>query len=215
VTSPLLTARQVGDLLDVDVSTIYRMAADGRLQAVHIGRQWRFPADGVEGILRPPLTTPHGHPRHRSAIPPDLAESVIDLVAEPLGVMMVVTDMGGRPLTKVANPCPWFADRANDPDLLTTCVADWRELASSPAVTTRLEEGRLGFRCASSLVRDGTTLVGMLLAGGVGPDDAPDEGLHHLDAAGQQRLIDALPRVAALLSRLAGRAGPVASPNDN
>lgn len=215
MTSAMFTAQQVGDLLDVDVSTIYRMAADGRLPAVHIGRQWRFPADGVERILRPPAAAPHEYPPHRSAIPPDLAQAVIDLVAEPLGVMMVVTDMGGRPLTVVANPCAWFADRAHDPDLLTACIAEWRELAAAPAVTTRLEEGRLGFRCASSLVRDGTTLVGMVLAGGIGPDDVPEEGLHHLDAAGQQRVVDALPRIAALLSRLSGRVVPVASSNAN
>jgi excisionase family DNA binding protein len=35
----MLTAQQVQDLLDVDASTIYRMAGDGRLPAVRIGRQ--------------------------------------------------------------------------------------------------------------------------------------------------------------------------------
>ncbi len=48
-----LSTQQVQDLLDVDASTIYRMAADGRLPAVRIGRQWRFPADQIEAMLQP------------------------------------------------------------------------------------------------------------------------------------------------------------------
>jgi excisionase family DNA binding protein len=51
--SGFLTTQQVQDLLDVDASTIYRMAGDGRLPAVRIGRQWRFPATEIEAMLRP------------------------------------------------------------------------------------------------------------------------------------------------------------------
>jgi excisionase family DNA binding protein len=51
--SGFLTTQQVQDLLDVDASTIYRMAGDGRLPAVRIGRQWRFPAAEIEAMLRP------------------------------------------------------------------------------------------------------------------------------------------------------------------
>jgi excisionase family DNA binding protein len=51
--SGFLTTQQVQDLLDVDASTIYRMAGDGRLPAVRIGRQWRFPAADIEAMLRP------------------------------------------------------------------------------------------------------------------------------------------------------------------
>lgn len=43
-TSPTyLTARDVQDLIRVDRSTIYRMAESGRLPAIKVGRQWRFP----------------------------------------------------------------------------------------------------------------------------------------------------------------------------
>ena len=50
----LLTANQVQRLFDVDRSTIYRMASDGRLPAVKIGRQWRFPADGIRRLMALP-----------------------------------------------------------------------------------------------------------------------------------------------------------------
>ena len=58
MTSGFLTTQQVQDLLDVDASTIYRMAGDGRLPAVRIGRQWRFPAADIEAMLRPGGATP-------------------------------------------------------------------------------------------------------------------------------------------------------------
>ena len=46
-----LTARDLEELIRVDKSTIYRMAEDGRLPAVKVGRQWRFPEDAVMGWL--------------------------------------------------------------------------------------------------------------------------------------------------------------------
>ena len=46
-----LTARDVQELIRVDRSTIYRMAESGRLPAIKVGRQWRFPADAVHAWL--------------------------------------------------------------------------------------------------------------------------------------------------------------------
>jgi excisionase family DNA binding protein len=48
---PLLTAAAVGRLLGVDASTVYRMAGDGRLPALRVGRQWRFAAEQVRAAL--------------------------------------------------------------------------------------------------------------------------------------------------------------------
>ena len=50
VSQELLTARQVQQLLRVDKSTVYRMASDGRLPAIKVGKQWRFPADEIDQI---------------------------------------------------------------------------------------------------------------------------------------------------------------------
>ena len=47
----LLTAQQVQQMLEVDRSTIYRMAEDGRLPAIKVGRQWRFPAESIAELL--------------------------------------------------------------------------------------------------------------------------------------------------------------------
>lgn len=203
MTADLLSAHQVGDLLDVDTSTVYRMAADGRLPAVKIGRQWRFPADRVRQLLDLDATVvaaPNG------ALDAQLAASVLSLVAESLGVMMVVTDMAGQPITPVVNPCPWFAERADDPEVLTDCASEWRRLADDLVFAPHFVTGTLGFRCARSFIRSGNELVGMVLAGGVAadrPNGHPD-GLYHLDGAAEQRVLEMLPRIAATLSRLAG-----------
>lgn len=201
--SALLSARNVQELLDVDVSTIYRMAADGRLPAVRVGRQWRFPADAIEQLLTAadvPATE-----RVSRAVPPTLATELLEIVAEPLGVMMVVTDLGGRPITPVVNPCPWFADRADDPEVVEVCAAEWRDLAEEIHLVPRLRASALGFLCARSLVRSGNELVGMVLAGGVAPEGEDAPGLYHLDDAGRGQVLETLPKVAAYLSRLTSR----------
>jgi excisionase family DNA binding protein len=204
----LLTAEQVSRLLHIDASTVYRMAGDGRLAAVKVGRQWRFPADrisrlldlddGIDGATN--LT-------ELTAIDADRAQPVIDVAADLLGVMMVVTDMQGRPLTEVANPCPWFTDRASEPDVVQRCAAEWQALADDLDFDPRFQVGALGFECARAFVRDGSQLVGMVLAGGVAPDagqPAPARNdLYTLDPGQRQHVLATLPKVAATLSRVA------------
>ncbi len=41
----MLTAKDVQELLQVDRSTVYRMAETGKLPCIKVGKQWRFPAD--------------------------------------------------------------------------------------------------------------------------------------------------------------------------
>jgi len=108
----LLTARQVQGMLGIDRSTVYRMAEDGRLPALKIGRQWRFPPEQIERVLVIAGDEP-GDSGDRVGIPAGIATAVISVAADLLGVMMVVTDMAGQPVTGVANPCPWFAARAS------------------------------------------------------------------------------------------------------
>jgi excisionase family DNA binding protein len=207
MTAAMLTAQQVQDLLDVDASTVYRMAGDGRLPAVRIGRQWRFPADAIERLLVPrdpgtPTTAATAGGPPGLPVSPTVATEVLDTVAHALGVSMVVTDLGGRALTPIVNPAPAIAARQDDPDFLARCSAEWRGLADEPHLAPRFRPSEQGFLCAHALVRHGPTLVAMVLAGGIAPaGDRPD--LFHLDAAARRRVLDALPRTAALLSRLA------------
>jgi excisionase family DNA binding protein len=236
-TRPLLTALEVQELLHIDRSTVYRMAEDGRLPAIRVGRSWRFPADRIDALLdsgpaegtsQAPTSPATGSPafsvlpRQAPVSEPDdatarsadpslntgAASAAVEVAADLLGVMMVVTDMHGRPVTDVANQCGWFAARADSPDVLDTCVTEWRDLADHPDLTPRFQEGALGFECARAFIRHGSTLVGMVLAGGVSPsaDETVDPDLYHLDDASRRRVLDALPRIAAAISTTSPRA---------
>ena len=151
---PLLTATQVQALLGVDRSTVYRMAEDGRLPAVKIGRQWRFPAHRIERMLEVQTLPAADASAAPQATPPtlplDAASAVIGVAAELLGVMMVVTDLDGHPLTDVANPCTRFAEAAHDPTAIAACLDEWRTMAAELDFEPRFRTGPLGFACARS-----------------------------------------------------------------
>jgi excisionase family DNA binding protein len=198
----LLTAVQVGDLLGIDQSTVYRMAADGRLSAVKVGRQWRFPAGAVQDLLGGSREGPlSGADRSRRDLPDvGAAAAATTVAAELLGLMMVVTDMQGRPLTPVANPCPRFALLADDRDAIQACATEWRALADELDLQPHFRPGAVGFECARAHIRRGDRLVGMVLAGGLAPEGEDDPDLYHLDAEARAAVLAALPRVAAALS---------------
>jgi excisionase family DNA binding protein len=194
----LLTAQQVQERLHVDASTIYRMAADGRLPAVKVGRQWRFHADAVQALL-----VGGGVPVRSGPDPSEpTVQAVLDVAASLLGVMMVATDMSGRPVSEIANPCPWFTEHAGDEATVAACTAEWQAFADDLDFTPRFRSGTLGFECARSYIRHGSELVGMVLAGGVAPDaEDAAAGLYRLDGAHRQAVLDALPTICAVLSR--------------
>lgn len=48
--------RAVAELLDVSETTVYVMAAEGKLPAFKVGRQWRFPAEEIERFIADGLT---------------------------------------------------------------------------------------------------------------------------------------------------------------
>ena len=90
----LLTTKQVQEIFRVDRSTIYRMAEDGRLPAVKVGRQWRFPSEHLESLLvqsseegaTVTATVAPSDPVSLSAIlPGDSAQAVADLAADLFG----------------------------------------------------------------------------------------------------------------------------------
>jgi excisionase family DNA binding protein len=205
----LLTARQVQAMFGVDRSTVYRMAEDGRLPALKIGRQWRFRPEEIERLLvaspaalvaNPGSALVNEDMASTTAMPNSVA-AVVEVAADLLGVMMVAADMQGQPLTGVANPSPWFKARGDDPDSIADCVADWKLLADEPDFEPQFRTGQLGFQCARAYIRSGTSLVGMVLAGGVAPPGDDSDELYHLDAVQRSRVLAALPKVAAALSR--------------
>lgn len=164
-----LTATDVTRLLRIDKSTVYRMAEDGRLTGVKVGRQWRFPADELERALGIDLSTAPGP----SVIDVEQAEGLSALFADLYGVMAVVTDLEGRPLTPVSNASDYFALLSENADVVSTCIAEWRAHAADQDFQPTLQPSRFGFLCARAFVRSGFELVGMVIAGGIGDEDWP------------------------------------------
>lgn len=90
-TVTLLTPKTVQLILNVDRSTVYRMAQDGRLPAIKVGRQWRFPRAEMEKALSnnraaapttpdlPPATT---HPQLEHAIKQAVSEIASTMIAD-------------------------------------------------------------------------------------------------------------------------------------
>ncbi len=224
----LLTTRQVQEMINVDKSTIYRMADDGRLMGIKVGKQWRFPADQLAEKLGGtvaigPAAGPHD--LHRLIIP-EAAQAIADMVADLLGVMAVVTDIDGRALTAVSNPCGFFAAVAGGPQGAQACIDGWRRLGFDIGAEPELATSHLGFLCARSFITIGSEQVGMVIVGGVTPDDwppHPDEvtrmatilhtpvdvvaahihQTYDLDEGERRWVLRVLPQISDLISRLA------------
>ena len=241
----LLTTKQVQELFRVDRSTIYRMAEDGRLPAVKVGRQWRFPSDHVESLLGTnnssnqtrepkPALSPIGL---EAILPADTAQAVADLAADLFGVMAVVTDMTGKALTTVANPCGYFTavyDETYTPD---RCSEGWRRLGEAIDLEPHFLPSHLGFLCARSFIRVESTLAGMVIVGGVAPATWPPSAdeiaavatetgtpvtviekhigeVYWIDTAHQDWIIRNLSRFSDLISHLADGHGRLAVATD-
>jgi excisionase family DNA binding protein len=201
----LMSAEQVRQMLGVDRSTVYRMAENGRLPAVKIGRQWRFPSDQIESLLgahTADVPAPVVPGRRALMLALRAATPLVELAAQILGVMLVITDMDGEPVTGVINPCPWFGAHSDEPGLLADCLADWKVLAHDPDFDIRFRTGPLNFDCARAFIRLGPQLIGMLVAGGIDPSGDDPRALYRLSPEGRDRALAALPIIAAKISRI-------------
>jgi len=192
-----LTSQEIQELINVDRSTVYRMAEDGRLPGVKVGRQWRFPADRVAeqfGLPAPTSAAPAAPDTDTvivdsasnsgdvldlgALVQPEVLQSVVDLTAELFGVMAVATDMHGQPLTAVANPCGYYEAIASQPGAVSSCLAQWRMFASEPHVAPRWIRTHLGFLCARTFLWVDLRPVGMIVTGGVTPPVWPPPREH-------------------------------------
>lgn len=188
----MLSAKEMQSLLQVDRSTIYRMAEAGRLPAIKVGKQWRFPNDQVEKWLQTQAAAPAsalplgpngtlaavGAPASAkmplaSLLPLDCVQLIQDAFAETLGVMLIITDLEGQPLTQASNPCPVYTLLAETQNGHNLCQEKWQELGDTPALEPRFKPGWGGLLCARALVRVGNELKGMVITSGIAPHHWP------------------------------------------
>ena len=189
---------------DVYKRQVYRMAADGRLPAIKVGRQWRFPTDQITQQFPSLQTTPTPAPPTDDQPPPrphanvvidtNAATRIIQLAAESLNVMMVVTDPDGVPLTDVANPDP----TAMDADNHDTILATWQQIAHQPQMAAHFTEGPLGLICAKSPIRHDAQPLGFVFAAARPPTDPSG-----IETTQQQRIVKLLAQIAQLIAAVA------------
>ncbi len=186
----MLTAKEIQDLLQVDRSTVYRMAEDGRLPAIKVGKQWRFPAARVEewfqgqmgspatAAARKPIiaTIPEPNPIQddlNSLLPLECVQLIQDSFAKALNTMLVVTDMEGHPITTASNPCGLFKAVITGDEALQRCVHSWHDLATMLSLEPQYRKSHLGLLCARSMIRVGAELKGMVVTGCIAPANWP------------------------------------------
>lgn len=235
----LLTTKDVQALIRVDKSTIYRMAEAGRIPAIKVGRQWRFPEDQIRswlGAQRTAVQEPHDTVAEISAgelegiLSAKTLQALADLLGETMGAMVVVTAMDGRPLTEVANPCGLFRAVEGVPGTLGRCIEGWRQFGEDVDLTPRFMPSHLGFLCARGFIRVGSELTGMVIVGGIAPEEWPPppdqiaatagelgmstgdltahiDEVYYLDGPHLDWILDLLPRVGTLISHLADERG--------
>ena len=238
--SDLLTTTQVQDLLQVDRTTIYRMVESGRLPAIRVGKQWRFSRPEIErwlgtaaSLVRPAAATSQVPARAQNGdltlgdlLPAACTQLIQDAFADILGVMMVVTDMQGQPVTEISNPCGFYAALTRESDTLSQCVRTWQELAASPAMEPRFYPSEMGLLCARGLIRVGRELKGMVVIGGIAPEVWPTDpeqlaclaetfglspayvaanadAVYRLDKAAQEKALRSIQRIADIFSHIA------------
>ncbi|MBT8192507.1 MAG: helix-turn-helix domain-containing protein [Acidimicrobiia bacterium] len=231
----MLTTKDLQELINVDRSTIYRMAESGKLPAIKVGRQWRFPAQEIEAWLaggETAASTPL--PRTEELPVGDLADMLLPGVTKPLadllgnifGVMVLVTDLDGQPLVEPANPCGLFKFVHDHPTTHPLCAETWRELGADPDRIPRFRPTPLGFECARGFIRVGPEVKGMVIMGGIAPSEWPPaadqvrgiaadlgvpadsiadhiDEVFYLDRSHQAWVLEYLPRISSLFSRIA------------
>jgi excisionase family DNA binding protein len=176
-----LTTKELQAILHVDRTTIYRMAENGRLPAVKVGGQWRFPRQQIDGWLRQgaaasaPLTElgSMGEGPTGEIFPLECVQLIQDSFADALGVMILLTDLDGQSITRPSNPCGLFTAAEVSPVARQRCLDLWARIASDPSMTPRFVESHLGLMCARGLIRVGSEIRAMLVLGGFAPPHWP------------------------------------------
>jgi len=237
----LLTTSEVQQILNVDRTTIYRMVESGRLPAIRVGKQWRFSRPEIERWLRGQAVIGAGFSPVRgeaaqspAAVPsPSLSEllplqscqMIQDAFADALGVMIVVTDMNGQPVTRVSNACGLYEIAMTSGDSVARCIQNWQRLAGTVTLEPKFTPSDLGLLCARGLIRSGNELKGMVFLGGIAPDvwppstediaaivdqfavsqaevEANIDCVHRLDRAGRDRALGFIQRIADIFSHV-------------
>jgi excisionase family DNA binding protein len=162
----LLTTKQVQDILKVDRTTIYRMLGDGRLTAVKVGNQWRFPHDEIESLL-----SGNGHAEETAtdsspdALPIPCVQLVQDVFADIGQIGSLTTSPDGTPLTTPSNPCRFCSLILGTESGRQACITSWKKLAAQSERRPLFIECHAGLHYARARIEVNGELKAMVIAG--------------------------------------------------
>ena len=196
--SNFFTTRELQTLLQIDRTTIYRMADAGRIPALKVGNQWRFPRPAIERWLATDVAVVAAgntvavkstQPDVRKLIPLECVQQIQDLMADALGVMVLVTDLNGKPITAPSHPCGLYLALDATPVAQRRCMELWSRMGHAPSLNPTWVESHAGLLLARALIRVGSELGAMVIAGGVAPVEWPPSEAR-LNELAQQLEID-------------------------
>lgn len=181
----LLTAKQLQEILQVDRTTIYRMADSGRLPGIKVGGQWRFPRAQIETWLQSQSTTlptvrepvvgavSLGQLESAQLFPVECVQLIQDSFADLLGAMLLLVDLDGNAITRPSNTCGLHRAVQTQPHAHQHCISQWLHMAQDPALAPRFQTTPLGLLCARGLIRVGGEMRAMLVVGDIAPGSWP------------------------------------------
>lgn len=241
------TTRDLQDILHVDRTTIYRMADNGRLPAMKVGNQWRFPRLQLDQWLKRQWTsdTRPGAPTLSQSVqelqrlvPMDCVRLILDTFADAFGVMVLLTDLAGRPVMPPSNRCGLVAAIDNVPAGQVRCLQWWAELAAKPGMQPVFIASQVGLLCARGFVRVGSELRGMVVVGGIAPQSWPPSAeqidqiarefeidpaliaahiheVHHVSPSDEARLLLVVQRLADIVTHIISERQQICSKLDS
>ena len=154
------------------------------MPAVKVGNQWRFPRTEVDSWLQSQnggpanvtKTAPSGVAATlREVLPLACVQLIQDTFADAFGVMILITDLAGEPVTRASNPCGLFMAAETSPVAQQRCIQLWADLAHDPSLQPAFVESHLGLLCARGLIHVGSELKAMLVVGGIAPQVWPPD----------------------------------------
>jgi hypothetical protein len=87
--------------------------------------------------------------------------------------MIVVTDMTGQPISAVSHPCGLYETIQKIPDAFQKCLHDWGRLAGIIDLEPKFVPNHIGLLGTRGLIRVGSELKGMVMIGGIAPENWP------------------------------------------
>ncbi len=173
----LLTTKQLMRMLDLDRTTIYRMLNDGRLPAMRVGGQWRFPRQTIEkwlGEQSPAapaeskafaVNAPATPVVNVQVLPLYCLQPIQEIFAQTSFVGAVTTDLNGKPLTPVSNSCAFCNLILASDQGRARCEASWKKLADQTEQQPRLERCHAGFTYARGRIVVDGQFIAMFFVG--------------------------------------------------